>query len=270
MKKIHPTAIVHNKAELGEDVEIGPYSIIGPLVKIGNRTKIHAHVIIDGDTSIGEDCEIFPGAILGLRPQDHKEKGTGGKLIIGDRNKIREFVTIHPGTELGGGITKIGNDNFFLINVHLGHDVKVGNEVVLSNLTSIGGHVEIQDKVTTGAMSAVHQYARVGTMAMVGAGAMASRDVPPYSLVQGDRACVIAINKVGLERHNFPKESIKPLRKAFKILFFTKPPFNFNDLIEKVKEEVEMRKEIKILIDFVESSKRGVCLSRRAKEYGED
>ena len=266
--QIHPTAIVHKDAEIGEFVEIGPYSVIGPKVRIGKGTRIHAHVVIDGDTTIGQDCEIFPGALLGHRPQDYKEKGVGGKLIIGNRNKIREFVTIHPGTEHGGGITRIGNDNFFLINVHLGHDVQVGNGVVLSNLTSIGGHVVIQDKVTTGAMSAVHQFGRVGTMAMIAAGTMASRDVPPYSLVQGDRACVIGINKVGLERHNFPKESIKSLRKAFKILFFTRPPFDFKDLVEKVKKEVEPCKEVNLLVDFVENSKRGVCLSRKTREYG--
>ncbi len=263
--EIHPTAIVAKEAVLGEGVQVGPYSIIGPRVKLGARTKVHAHVVIDGDTTIGEDCQIFPGAILGMEPQDHKEKAGGGKLIIGNRNKIREFVTIHPGTEKGGGITRIGDDNFFLISVHLGHDVTVGNNVVLSNLTSIAGHVEIQDKVTAGAMSAVHQFGRVGTMAMLGAGAMASRDVPPYGLVQGDRASLIGLNRVGLERRGIPQEVIHSLRKAFRILFFTEPPFELEELVKKVRREVPLCPEVETLLAFVSSSKRGVCLSRKPK-----
>lgn len=262
---IHPTAIVAKEAELGKEVRVGPYSVIGPEVKIAEGTTVHAHVVIEGRTSIGAGCEIFPNAVLGMSPQDQKEKHGGGSLVIGDRNLIREFVTIHPGTEHGGSLTRIGNDNFFLIGVHLGHDVTVGNGVVLSNLTSIAGHVEIQDKVTGGAMSAVHQFGRVGTMAMLGAGAMASKDVPPYSLVQGDRACLIGLNRVGLERREVPQEVIQSLRRAFKILFFTEPPFDMAELVAKVREEVEECPQLEKVLRFIEESKRGVCLSRKAK-----
>jgi UDP-N-acetylglucosamine acyltransferase len=262
---IHPTAIVAEGAELGEEVTIGPYSVIGSQVKIAASTKVHGHVIIEGRTEIGPGCEIFPNAVLGMRPQDMKEKHDGGRLIIGAGNMIREFVTIHPGTEHGGGLTRIGDNNFFLIGVHLGHDVTLGSGVVLSNLTSIAGHVEIEDKVTGGAMSAVHQFGRVGAMAMLGAGAMASKDVPPYSLVQGDRACLIGLNRVGLERRQISQEVINSLRRAFKILFFTDPPFDMIELVSQVRQEVDLTPEVKHLITFVEQSKRGVCLSRKAK-----
>lgn len=269
--EIHPTAIVAKEAELAEGVSIGPYSVVGPRVKIGANTQIHSHVTIEGETEIGPECRLFPGVVLGTSPQDRKDEPYGrGRLIIGARNILREYVTIHPGTHHGGGLTQVGNDNYLLVGVHIGHDCKVGNEVVLSNLTSLGGHVEIHDRVNGGAMSAVHQFGRVGTLAMLGAGAMASKDVPPYGLVQGDRANLIGLNRVGLERRNVPDEAINALRKAYRILFFTETPFELDDLVERVKVEVPLLPEVVTLLDFVQSSKRGVCLSRKVKLHGGD
>ena len=196
--EIHPTAVVPDSAELGEGVVVGPYCIIGPQVRIGARTHLHSHVIVDGDTWLGEDCELFPYSVVGTTPQDKKLKPgeEPGCLRIGDHNRIREHATIHAGTSFGGGVTRIGDHNMLLVGCHIGHDATVGSHVVFTNGAMAAGHTWIGDHAILGAMTGIHQFARIGELAMVGAGAMVSNDAPPFSMVQGDRDCVPKPQKV--------------------------------------------------------------------------
>lgn len=254
--KIHPTAIVDKKAKLADDVEVGPYSIIGPDADIGRSTRISANVIIEGHTSIGENCNIFTGAIIGSPPQDLKYQGGMTFLKIGSNNTIREYVTINPGTS-EGGVTSIGDGNLFMAYSHVAHDCTVGSGCIIANCGTLAGHVTLEDKMVIGGLAAVHQFVRVGRMAIIGGCSKVVQDIPPFSTCDGHPAKVHGLNLVGLKRAEISPEAQTALKQSFKILFYSK--LSFRNAIEKVKDEVGQFKEVDYLLGFIKSSKRGVC-----------
>ena len=254
--QIHETAIIHPEAELGEDVEIGPYSIVGENVKIGSRTEIGPHVHLEGWTSIGKDCRIFTGASIGNESKDLKYKqGDRSFVTIGDRNVIREYASISRATGKDDA-TEIGNDNLFMTYVHIAHDCKVGNGTVLASFAAIGGHVAVEDRAIIGAQTAMHQFARVGHMAFAGACSKIVQDIPPYIISDGYPARVRCLNTVGLKRNGVPPRVRLLLKRAYKLLF--RSNLNKTDAIAKVRDEVEMCKEVQYLLKFIETSQRGI------------
>ena len=254
---IHPTAIVDPTAKIEQSAEIGPYSIIGGDVEIGARTQIKAHVVMEGPLRIGQDNVFYPYSTIGVPPQDLKYKGERSSTIIGDRNKIREFVTIHRGTEGGGMRTSLGDDNLVMAYVHVAHDVHIGNHTVLANAATIGGHVVIGDWAVVSAGSAVHQFCKVGGHAIIGGYSVITQDVLPYSMTVNEREVkVFGANATGLERRGFSPESIDALHKAFRLL--TRSGLNTSQAVARIREEVPPAREIDELIAFIETSKRGV------------
>ena len=253
--KIHPSAIVDPEAELGEGVEIGPYSIISGTVKIGDRTRLGAHVVIEGHTAIGEDCEIFTGAVIGSVTQDKKYEGGTSYLRIGNRNKIREYVTVNPGTQEGTE-TVIGNDSLLMAYAHVAHDCIIGNRVVLANQATLAGHVVVEDKAIIGGLSAVHQFVRIGTLSIVGGCSKVVQHVPPFMMVDGHPAKGYGINTVGLNRANVPKEDKALLKRAFKIIF--REGLSVKSAITKIQEELPMTSSIQTLLQFLKGSTRGI------------
>ncbi len=221
-QKIHPTAIVSAKAQLGANVEVGPFCVIGDEVKIGEGTILKSHVVIEGDTQIGKNNVIFPFASIGLEPQDLKFKGEKSKVIIGDNNKIREHVTIHLGTQDGTMVTKIGSNCLLMVGVHIAHDCVVGDHVILANNATLAGHVQVGDYVVIGGLSAIHQFARIGDGAMIGGMSGVEHDVIPNGLVMGERASLAGLNLVGMKRRNIARDDIHALRNFFKQLFSEK------------------------------------------------
>ena len=254
---IHPTAIVHPGAILADDVTVGPYSIIEDNVRIGMGSKIGPHVVIKPFVEIGEDNEIYQFASIGEVPQDYKYSREDSLLVIGDRNRIREFVTLNRGTKGGGGVTKIGNDCFILAYAHVAHDCYIGNGVLIVNCVQMGGHVHIEDNAVIGGLAALHQYIRVGTHSMIGGGSAVPQDVPPYTNVTGNRASLHGLNLVGLKRRGFSDEAISAIKKAYKILF--RSGLMFKDAKQKVLDEVVQTPEVVHLVEFVEGSERGIC-----------
>ena len=260
---IHPTAIVATSAVIGEEVDVGPYCVVGEHVRLGDRTRLVAHVVIDGDTWVGEDCELFPFCSMGTTPQDKKLKGTSQppRLRIGNGNRIREHVTIHGGTPFGGGTTTVGNDNMILVGAHIGHDSTVGSKVVFTNGAMAAGHTEIGDRAILGAMVGIHQFARVGKLAMIGAGAMVSHDAPPFAMLQGDRAKLVAVNKVGLHRNGYTAEQKALVKRVFRLLFWRAG--TLHQRLEFVRGSALHRDPIcQEIVDFVAASKRGICSPR--------
>lgn len=260
---IHPTAIVAPGAVLGEEVDVGPYCVVGEHVQLGARTRLVAHVVIDGDTWVGEDCELFPFCSIGTTPQDKKLKSTSEppRLRIGNNNRIREHVTIHGGTPFGGGTTTVGNDNMILVGAHIGHDSTVGSNVVFTNGAMAAGHTEIGDRAILGAMVGIHQFARVGKLAMIGAGAMVSHDAPPFAMIQGDRAKLVAVNKVGLHRNGYTAEQKALVKRVFRLLFWRAG--TLHQRLEFVRGSALHRDPIcQEIVDFVADSKRGICSPR--------
>ena len=219
---IHKTAIIDSKAKVSSSVKIGPYTVIAPNVEIGEDVIIHSHVNISGNTKIGDGTIIFPFASIGNVPQDLKYKGEDTKLEIGKNNKIREYVTISPGTEGGGGLTKIGDNCLFMISSHIAHDCNVGNNVIIANNVPLGGHVTIEDNVVIGGNSAVQQFTRIGKLAMVGGMTGVLHDVIPYGLSIGNRNYLQGLNLIGLRRSNFDNKDILGLSEAYKEIFATK------------------------------------------------
>ena len=254
---IHKTAIISKTAKIDDKVEIGPYSIIGPDVKISRNTKIHSHVNIVGNTIIGSGNEIFPFASLGTPPQDLKYKGEKNSLNIGDNNKFREYVTVNPGTEGGGGLTKIGNNCLFMISSHIAHDCNVGNNVIIANNVPLGGHVTIEDNVVIGGNSAVQQFTRIGQMAMIGGMTGVLHDVIPYGLSVGNRNYLQGLNLIGLRRSNLENKVILGLSEAYKEIFATK---NLNENLSKLNGEFKENPLVKNVIEFIEKDKkRSIC-----------
>ena len=256
---IHSTAIVHPGAEIADGVVIGPYAVIGENVKIGKGTKVGPHTVIDGWTEIGEDNTIFHMASVGAIPQDLKYNGEKTWLRIGNRNTIREFASLHLGTVTGDGETTVGNDNLFMAYTHVAHDCHIGNGVIMANAATLAGHVTVEDHAILGGLCAVLQFTRIGAHVMVGGTTSVVLDVPPYTIVTGDRREVRlrGLNLVGLKRRNFPEETIAGLKKAYKILSLS--GLRLPEAIERMKSEVETSPEVEHFISFIESSKRGVC-----------
>ena len=250
---IHKTAIISEASEIADNVEIGPYSIIGPKVKIDSNTKIHSHVSIIGDTSIGKGNEIFPFASIGTPPQDLKYKGEKNSIIIGDNNKLREYVNINPGTEQGGGITKIGNNNLFMVYCHVAHDCNVLNNIVLANSVQVGGHVTIQDNAIIGGSCAIHQFSRIGEFSMLGGMTGVVSDVIPYGLSLGNRNNLIGLNLIGLRRAKISNENIKIMQEAYNTIFKSE---NFRSNIDNLNPKIKNNKFVNKIINFINSDKR--------------
>ena len=253
---IHSSAIVDAHARIAERADIGPFCVIGADVEIGARTRLIGHIFIEGPTWIGEDNTVYPYTTLGLAPQDKKYKGERAETRIGSRNTIREFVTIHRGTEGGGLVTRIGDDNWIMSHVHLAHDVQVGHQTILSHGVVVGGHVTIGDWAVLGGGSAVHQFCRIGSHSMVGGYSVITQDVLPYSVTVSPRENkTFGANAVGLERRGFDAGVIERLRKLFRVL--TRSGLNTSQAIERIREEIEECAETREVLDFIASSERG-------------
>jgi UDP-N-acetylglucosamine acyltransferase len=253
--QIHPQAIVSPKAQLDDNVKIGPYAIIGDNVKIGHSSVVESFAQVIGYTEIGKDCHIFPYAVVGNIPQDLKYKGERSFLFVGNNNRIREFVTINPGTTKDSK-TIVGNNNLIMVYSHIAHDCIIGNDNILANGTTLAGYVNIEDRVVIGGLVAIHQFCRIGSCSIIGGCSKVVQDIPPYSMCDGHPAVVYGLNLVGLKRANFSPEAIRALRKAFKILFFENHPFD--KAKELVKSELSSSQEIEYLLNFLSSSKRGI------------
>ncbi len=254
--EIDKFAVVENGAELDDGVKVGPFSYIGKEVRIGKGTVIKSGAVIEGDTTIGKDCTIY-SATIGVAPQDLKYKGEHSEVVIGNGTVIREYVTVHRGTEGGGMITEIGSDCLLMAYSHVAHDCKLGNHVILANVTTLAGHVEVDDYAIIGGMSGVHQFARIGKHAMIGGASAVARDVPPFTVAIGNRAKLEGINLIGLKRRGFGRDTIRALATAFEMVFKTDEPLKVS--LEKAKEEFADIPEVVNFIEFIENSKRGVC-----------
>ena len=254
---IHQTAIIDKNAQISDNVEVGPYSVIGPNVIIHENVKIQSHVNITGFTTIGKDNKIYPFASIGNDPQDMKYNGEKTELVIGDKNTIREYTTINPGTLQGGGVTKIGNNNLIMIGAHIAHDCIIGNNIVIANNAAIAGHAEIQDHVILGGNCGVHQFTRIGKMAMIGGMTGVLHDVIPYGLSTGNRNSLQGLNLIGLRRAKFENKDILGLSEAYKEIFATK---NLTDNIGKLNGSFKDNPLVKNVIDFItKDKKRSIC-----------
>ncbi len=256
MANIHPTAIVDRTAELAPSVSVGPYAIIQGQVVIGPDTEIGPHVVIKEFTTIGARCRIFQFASLGEIPQDLKYGGEASQLIIGDDNTIREFATMHRGTAGGGGVTQVGNNNLFMAYTHVAHDCLIGNGVIMSNAATLGGHIVVEDRAILGGLAALHQFCRIGRYAFVGGASAVARDVPPYTIVFGNRAKLVGLNLVGLKRAGFSDTSLQALKQAYETLFLSS--LNMKEALHKVREELAHIPEVRHLLEFIESTERGL------------
>ena len=255
---IHPTAIIHPQARLDEDVIVGPYTVVDRDVTIGAHTRIGAHCVVEGHTTIGQECEIFTGAVIGSIPQDLKYRGEKSLLIIGDRNKIREYVTINPGTAGGGGKTVIGSDCLLMAYAHVAHDCVLGDRVVIANSAALAGHITIEDRAIVGGLVGIHQFVRVGTLAMIGGCSRVVQDIPPYATCVGYPAKVFGLNREGLKRARIPSASLGCLHRAFRLLFHSQ--LSMSHALEQVASEIlDNCPELEHLLDFIRQSKRGVC-----------
>lgn len=256
MTFIHQSALVHADAQIGEDCFIGPFCTIGAGVRLGNGVRLESHVVVDGDTSIGDHTKVFPFASIGLAPQDLKYGGEPTRTEIGERNQIREFVTIHRGTAGGGGLTRIGNGNLFMAQAHVAHDCQLGNDIIMANAATLAGHVEIADRANVGAYSGVHQFCRIGLEAFVGGYSVVVKDAPPFAIIQGNHAKCFGLNRVGMKRRGHSKETIEALNHAYHLLLSSK--LNTTQAIERIRDEINGISEVDLLVEFIESSKRGV------------
>ncbi len=253
---IHPTAIIDPTAELDINIEIGPYTIIKGNTVIGSDTMIGSHVVIEPFVHIRPECHIFQYAAIGAVPQSVKFKGEESYVKIGRGTIIREFVTIHRGTEFGGGVTEVGEENFVMAYSHIAHDCKTGRKVMLSNNATLGGHITIGDYSTIGGLVAIHQFVRIGDYAFVGGKSAVVKDVPPYVIAAGDRATLYGLNSVGLRRHGFSQKTLSLLKKAYRIVF--RIGLTLNESIERLRAEVEQIPEVINFVDFIKSSQRGL------------
>ena len=260
--EIHPTAIIASGAEIGDNVSIGPYCCIGDNVRIGNDTVLHQSVIIDGYTDIGEGNEIFPHAVLGKAPQHTRYKGEASTLTIGHNNLIREHVTMHPGTEVGGMVTRIGSNGMFMAGSHIAHDCVVEDHVIFSNYVQVGGHVHIGKHCYLGALVGVHPFVRIGRNTIIGGLAKVESDIIPFSRADGNACYVDGINIIGLERNGFSKASIKTLRRAYKDLF--KAEGSFEERLARAQAKYAGDEDVKVILDFITSNeKRAIMQANR-------
>ena len=254
--RIHPTAVISPGAQIGHDCAIGPYAIIGENVTLGNRVRIDGHCVIDGRTRVGDESHFFPFVSIGLPPQDLKFAGEETETEIGRRTRIREFVTVHRGTAGGGGITRIGDDCFLMAQAHVAHDCLIGNNVIMANAATLAGHVLVADGANIGAYSGVHQFCRVGREAYIGGYSVVVKDALPFALTVGNHAKCYGLNKVGMRRRGYSRETLDALHHAFHLLLSAK--LNTSQAIERICAEITSVPEVDELLQFVETSQRGV------------
>jgi UDP-N-acetylglucosamine acyltransferase len=252
--QIHPTAVIEKGAEIGTGCKIGPYCVIGANVRLGAGVELKSHVAIDGHTTIGDETVVFPFASLGHAPQDLKFAGEKSELLIGKRNKIREHVTMNPGTSGDKMKTVVGDNCLFMMSSHVAHDCVVGNNVILANNATLAGHVEVGDFVIIGGLAAVHQFVRIGPFAMIGGMSGVEYDVIPFGLVKGERAHLAGLNYIGLERRGFTKEQVQALMKAFKQLF--EGTGTLSERTAKVADDYKSEQAVMRMIDFIRKLKR--------------
>lgn len=252
---IHPQAIVDPSAKIADDVSIGPFTVIGANVEIGSGTTVASHVVINGPTKIGKDNRIFQFSSVGEKPQDLKFNDEQTELIVGDRNTIREYVTLHRGTPGGDAVTRIGNDNLFMASSHVAHDCILGDHIILANATALAGHVVVDDHAILGGYTTVHQFTRIGAHAFTGFSTAIDRDVLPFFTVAGNRARAIGINKEGLKRRGFSAETIRALQDAFKLLI--KSSCSHKVALEKVEALAGQDENVRKMLDFLDASERG-------------
>lgn len=260
-RTIHPTAVVDPAAELGDDVVVGPFCVVGAQVTLGAGVRLLSHVVVEGRTRIGDGTVIYPFASIGHRPQDLKYRGEPSELIIGRNNQIREHVTMNPGTEGGGMVTRVGDNGLFMMGAHVAHDCILGDNVILANNATLAGHVVVGDFAFFGGLSAVHQFVRVGAHAMIGGMSGVENDVIPFGLVMGDRARLSGLNLVGLERRGFSKEQVRDLRAAYRMLFASEG--TFADRVEEVERRYGDTVLVADVLGFIRTkSSRALCQPR--------
>jgi UDP-N-acetylglucosamine acyltransferase len=255
MTTIHPTAVIHPRANIGEGCQIGPYCVIGEHVTLGANCKLHSHVVIDGHTTLGSGNDIFPFASIGLQTQDLKWKGGTTWTRIGNNNTFREYVTIHSATS-DGDATVIGSENHILAYCHIAHDCQLGNHIVMSNVGTLAGHVKGEDHAIVGGLAAVHQFCRIGTMAIIGGCSKVVQDVPPYMLADGNPAETRTVNKVGLERNGVSEEAQAALKQAYKIIF--RDGLTISNALVRIEAELPKLPEVLHLLEFARTSERGL------------
>jgi len=253
---IHPTALVAPEAELGEGVEVGAYAVIGPGVQVGANTRIGPHAVIEGPTRIGADNQVFQFASVGSAPQDKKYKGELTRLEVGDRNVIRECVTLNRGTTKDAGVTTIGSDNLFMAYAHIAHDCRVGNYCVLANNATLGGHVHLGDWVIMGGLSAIHQFCKVGAHAFIANNAAVTRDVPPYVMAVGQPAAAHSVNSEGLKRRGFSPDQIRNIRSAFRLLY--RSGLKLADATAQLEALAQEQPELRLIAEFLPQSTRSI------------
>lgn len=262
--EVHATAMVAPGAELGAGVTVGAYSIVGPRVRLGDGCQVGPHVVIEGRTTLGAGNEIFQFASIGAAPQDLKYHGEDSELLIGDDNRIREFCTLQPGTEGGGMVTRVGNGNLLMNYAHVAHDCILGDRNIVANGTQLGGHVTIESGVVIGALSGIHQFARLGESAIIGAGSMVSQDVPPFCNATGDRATLHGLNSLGLKRRGLDAGVIRALRQAYRLMF--QSGLRVVEAVARIRAELPGVAEVERFVAFIEASERGVCREDRRRK----
>lgn len=257
---VHPTARIHSGARVGKGVKIGAYTIIGENVEIGDGTEVGSHCVIEGPAKIGRDNRIFPGVVLGMEPQDLSYRGEDTRLVIGDNNIIREYATIHRGTAATGE-TRVGSNNYLMAYTHIAHDCHVGSYIIIANGTGLSGHVTVEDRAVISGLVGVHQFVRIGKMAMVGGCSKVTQDVPPFLMVDGHPAEVRGLNVVGMRRNGVDSEVRRGLKRMYRLIF--KQGINLSRALQKIEEEMafelEASKELAHFINFIRSSERGIC-----------
>lgn len=256
MKKIHPTAVVAPDAELADGVELGPGAIVGPQAVIGAGTVVGPYAQVGSYTTLGRENRLHQGAVVGSDPQDLKFHGEYSTLVVGDRNQFREFCTLNRGTANGGGTTTVGSDNLFMTGSHVAHDCHIGNHVVMANVATLAGHIRVEDHVTIGGLTPVHQFVRLGVFAFIGGGGWINMDVPPYMLVGGRESKVLGLNSVGLERQGFGAEVRQQLKDAYRLLY--RAQLNVSQALGRIEAELPPSPELQVLLDFLRASTRGI------------
>jgi len=255
---IHPTAVVHPKAELGDNVVIGPFCVVGEHVKIGRGTHLISHVYVEGHSRIGQRCRLFPYASVGAPPQHLQYHDEPTQVNIGDDNILREYVTVNRATAFGGGVTRIGNHNFLMAYVHIAHDCEIGDNVVMANAATLAGHISIGNYAVIGGLVGIHQYVRIGDYAMLGGCSALGRDIPPFMRSAGGyRAKMFGLNSIALRRHGFSVDRIQTLRQAYDLLF--RQGHRLHEAVKLARTQYQESPDVLKLLTFIESSRRGIC-----------
>jgi len=254
--QVHPMAIVHPGARLGERCRIGPFSVVGDQVQLGAGCELVSHVVIQGDTEVGEECRFFPFSSVGLEPQDLKYHGERTRVRIGSHNLFRECCTVHSGTAGGGGVTSIGDRNLFMAYAHVAHDCRVGCDTVFANAATLAGHVVVENFAVIGAFSGVHQFCRIGAYAYIGGYSVITQDALPYILTVGNRARAFGINVIGLKRRAFPEQTLNALKRAYRLLFQSK--LTTSRALEQMEQEMGEVQEVVYLASFIKATERGI------------